>query len=46
VAATRVGISPTALALARDGSLLVAQYRPVAAVRRVGPNGIITTLVR
>ena len=46
VAATRVGIAPTALALARDGSLLVAQYRPVAAVRRVGRNGIITTLAR
>jgi len=46
VAATRVGIAPTALALARDGSLLVAQYRPVPAVRRVGRNGIITTLAR
>src|SRR5262245_4873400 len=32
VRATRVGIRPTAVALARDGSLLVAQDRPVPAL--------------
>jgi len=46
VRATRVGILPTGLALARDGSLLVAQARPIAALRRVTRAGIITTLAR
>jgi streptogramin lyase len=46
VRATRVGIRPTAVALAGDGSLLVAQDRPVPALRRVSRGGIITTLVR
>jgi DNA-binding beta-propeller fold protein YncE len=46
VRATRVGILPTGLALARDGSLLVAQARPVPALRRVSRAGIITTLAR
>jgi DNA-binding beta-propeller fold protein YncE len=46
VRATRVGILPTGLALARDGSLLVAQARPVAALRRVSRAGIITTIAR
>jgi glucose/arabinose dehydrogenase len=45
VRATRVGIRPTGLALARNGSLLVAQDRPVPALRRVN-RGIITTLTR
>src|SRR5262245_13661082 len=43
---TRAGIPPTGLALARDGSLLVAQARPVPALRRVSRAGIITTLAR
>ena len=38
VRATRVGILPTALALARNGSLLVAQAKPVPALRRVSPR--------
>ena len=46
VRATRVGILPTGLALARDGSLLVAQARPIPALRRVSRAGIITTLAR
>jgi streptogramin lyase len=46
VRATRVGIRPTAIALARDGSLLVAQDRPVPALRRVSRRGIITTVTR
>jgi DNA-binding beta-propeller fold protein YncE len=46
VRATRVGILPTGLALARDGSLLVAQARPVPALRRVSRAGIITTIAR
>ena len=46
VRATRVGILPTGIAQARDGSLLVAQSRPVPALRRVSRSGIITTLVR
>jgi len=46
VRATRVGILPTGLALARDGSLLVAQARPVPALRRVSRAGIITTVAR
>src|SRR5262245_11595675 len=46
VRATRVGIRPTAVALARDGSLLVAQDRPVPAPRRVSRSGIITTITR
>jgi hypothetical protein len=46
VRATRVGILPTGLALARDGSLLVAQGRPVPALRRVSRAGIITTIAR
>ena len=46
VRATRVGILPTGLALARDGSLLVAQARPLPALRRVSRTGIITTLAR
>jgi len=46
VRATSVGILPTAVALSRDGSLLVAQVRPVPALRRVSRGGIITTLTR
>jgi sugar lactone lactonase YvrE len=46
VRATRVGIRPTAVALARNGSLLVAQDRPVPALRRVSRRGIITTVTR
>lgn len=46
VRATRVGILPTGLAVARDGSLLVAQARPVPALRRVSRAGIITTIAR
>ena len=46
VRATRVGIRPTAIALARNGSLLVAQDRPVPALRRVSRRGIITTVTR
>jgi hypothetical protein len=46
VRATRVGILPTGLALARDGSLLVAQARPVPALRRVSRARIITTIAR
>ena len=46
VRATRVGILPTALALARNGSLLVAQAKPVPALRRVSRAGIITTVTR
>lgn len=46
VRATRVGILPTGLALARDGSLLVAQSRPIPALRRVSRAGIITTVAR
>jgi sugar lactone lactonase YvrE len=46
VRATRVGILPTGLALARDGSLLVAQARPVPALRHVSRAGIITTIAR
>ena len=46
VRATRVGILPTGLALARDGSLLVAQGRPIPALRRVSRAGIITTVAR
>ena len=46
VRATRVGIRPTAVALARNGSLLVAQDRPVPALRRVSRRGSITTLTR
>jgi sugar lactone lactonase YvrE len=46
VRATRVGILPTGIARARDGSLLVAQSRPVPALRRVSRRGIITTLAR
>jgi streptogramin lyase len=39
VRAIRVGILPTGLALARDGSLLVAQARPVPAILRVSGPG-------
>ncbi len=46
VRATRVGIRPTGIALAGNGSLLVAQDRPVPALRRVSRRGIITTLTR
>ena len=46
IRATRVGILPTGLALARDGSLLVAQAQPVPALRRVSRAGIITTIAR
>jgi streptogramin lyase len=46
VRATRVGIRPTGVALARNGSLLVAQDRPVPALRRVSRRGIITTVTR
>jgi sugar lactone lactonase YvrE len=46
VRATRVGIRPTAVALASNGSLLVAQDRPVPALRRVSRRGIITTVTR
>jgi len=46
VRATRVGIRPTGLALARNGSLLVTQDRPVPALRRVSRRGIITTVTR
>jgi sugar lactone lactonase YvrE len=46
VRATRVGIRPTGIALARNGSLLVAQDRPVPALRRVSRRGIITTVTR
>lgn len=46
VRANRVGILPTGLALARDGSLLVTQARPVPALRRVSRAGIITTVAR
>jgi streptogramin lyase len=47
VPALSVGILPSDVALARDGSLLVAQTRPVPAVRRVDlRTGRITTLVR
>jgi sugar lactone lactonase YvrE len=47
VAALSVGILPTDVALARDGSLLVTQAQPVAALRRVDlRTGRITTLVR
>jgi sugar lactone lactonase YvrE len=46
VRATRVGILPTGLALARNGSLLVAQARPIPALRRVSRAGLITTIAR
>jgi DNA-binding beta-propeller fold protein YncE len=46
VRATRVGILPTGIAQARNGTLLVAQSRPVPALRRVSRRGIITTLTR
>ena len=46
VPATRVGIRPTGIALARNGSLLVAQDRPAPALRRVSRRGIITTVTR
>jgi sugar lactone lactonase YvrE len=46
VPATRVGISPTGIARARDGSLIVAQSRPVPALRRVSRSGTISTLAR
>jgi hypothetical protein len=38
---------PSALALGRDGSLVVAQIEPVPAIRRVNlSTGRITTLAR
>jgi DNA-binding beta-propeller fold protein YncE len=46
VPATRVGILPSGIALARDGSLLVAQARPIPALRRINRAGIISTLAR
>ena len=46
VRATTVGISPTGIARARDGSLLAAQARPIPALRRVNRAGIISTLAR
>lgn len=46
VRATSVGILPTGIARARDGSLLVAQSQPVPALRRVSRSGIISTLAR
>jgi sugar lactone lactonase YvrE len=46
VRATTVGIAPTGIARARDGSLLVAQARPIPALRRVSRAGIISTLAR
>ena len=46
VAATRVGILPSDVAVLRDGSLLVTQAKPVPAIRRIGRNGVITTFAR
>jgi hypothetical protein len=38
---------PSAVALARDGSLLVAQIEPIPAIRRINlASGRITTLAR
>ena len=38
---------PSALAIARDGSLLVAQIEPVPAIRRINLSaGTIVTLAR
>jgi sugar lactone lactonase YvrE len=40
------GIQPSGVALAPDGSLIVSQIEPEAAIRRVDPEtGVITTLV-
>jgi hypothetical protein len=45
--ALRAPMLPSAVALARDGSLLVAQIEPVPAIRRVSlSRGTITTLAR
>ena len=46
VRATTVGILPTGIARARDGSLLVTQSQPIPALRRVSRSGIISTLAR
>jgi len=43
--ALRAPMLPSAIAIARDGSLLVAQIEPVPAIRRVDPRrGTITTI--
>ena len=45
--ALRAPMLPSAVALARDGSLLIAQIDPIPAIRRVKLSaGTITTLVR
>ena len=45
--AKSVGILPSELAFASDGSLLVAQTKPIAAIRRVDlATGVITTYAR
>src|SRR5262245_9880156 len=45
--ALRAPMLPSALGLARDGSLIVAQVEPVPAIRRVNPStGTIVTLAR
>jgi streptogramin lyase len=45
--ALEAGILPSAVALAPDGALLVAQVQPIPAIRRVDPaSGTITTLAR
>jgi hypothetical protein len=43
--ALRAPMLPSALAVARDGSLIVAQIEPIPAIRRVNlARGTITTL--
>jgi streptogramin lyase len=45
--ALEAGILPSAVQLARDGSLIVTQVEPIPAIRRVDrPGGTITTLAR
>ena len=44
-AATRAGILPTDLEVLADGTLLLAQSKPVAAVQRLG-GGKLTTILR
>ena len=47
MAATKIGILPSDVALAPDGAILFSQSEPEPAVRRVDPEtGIVTTLFR
>ena len=46
IPATRAAILPSDVAAVAGGALLIAQTEPVAAIRRVGRTGTITTFVR